>query len=72
MAILLDSVILDAEKTKTFDEKEIRGVRALVVETLDAVRDVVDLMNDGKTKSAQTDNMSLSGLWVVGEQGDSS
>ncbi|WP_368232416.1 hypothetical protein, partial [Bifidobacterium pseudocatenulatum] len=70
-AILLDSVILDAEKTKTFDEKEIRGVRALVVETLDAVRDVVDLMNDGKTKSAQTDNMSLSGLWVVGEQGDS-
>lgn len=71
MAILLDSVILDAEKTKTFDEKEIRGVRALVVETLDAVRDVVDLMNDGKTKSAQTDNMSLSGLWVVGEQGDS-
>ena len=41
-------MILDAEKTKTFDEKEIRGVRALVVETLDAVRDVVDLMNDGK------------------------
>ena len=71
MAILLDGLILDAEKNKTFDEKEIREVRALVVETLDAVRDVVDLMNDGKTKSAQTDNMSLSGLWVVGEQGDS-
>jgi signal transduction histidine kinase len=69
MAILLDGLILDAEKNKTFDEKEIREVRALVVETLDEMRSVVDLMNGGKTESA--DNMSLSGLQIVGEQGDS-
>lgn len=71
MAILLDGLILDAEKNKTFDEKEIREVRALVVETLDEVRSVVDLMNGGKTESVQADNMSLSGLQIVGEQGDS-
>lgn len=71
MAILLDGLILDAEKNKTFDEKEIREVRALVVETLDEMRSVVDLMNGGKTESVQADNMSLSGLQIVGEQGDS-
>lgn len=70
-AILLDGLILDAEKNKTFDEKEIREVRALVVETLDEMRSVVDLMNGGKTESVQADNMSLSGLQIVGEQGDS-
>lgn len=71
MAILLDGLILDAEKNKTFDEKEIREVRALVVESLDEMRSVVDLMNGGKTESVQADNMSLSGLQIVGEQGDS-
>ena len=60
---------MDAEKNKTFDEKEIREVRALVVETLDEMRSVVDLMNGGKTESVQADNMSLSGLQIVGEQG---